>query len=107
MKIKDNSDPQRTWPGPYPSKEMSLPAHLLIGNGPNSIRDAINRIENFIYFSCKELYHIGKVGTEYKAWYDIKLKPTINENNFFLKVLTNVLLSILRNWLLHKEGALQ
>ena len=85
VKIKDNSDPQRIWPGPYPSKEMSLPssAHLLIGNGPNSIRDGINRIENFIYFSCKELYHIGKVGTKYK---DIKLKSIINKNNFFKKL---------------------
>ena len=45
-------------------------------------------MENCTYLCCKELSNIGKVGTEYEAWCDIKPKSIINDRYLFLKSLT-------------------
>ena len=88
--MKNRSGTYKIWPNPYLSKKRDylVSAQLHINAGPNFTRNDRSKIKDYIYLCCKESSHIEKVGTEYKAWCDVKSKSIINEMDLFLESLT-------------------
>ncbi len=89
IEVKNGSSPYRIRPNLYPSKirDQLVLAQLYTGGKPGFTRSNKDKKENCIYLYYKVQSHIGKMGTEYEAWCDIKPKSIINEGDLFLESL--------------------